>query len=112
MYSLTAKCRKFDLPTDLQLELFDAMVSPIITYGCEIWGFNACKDVENVQVTFLKHILNIPKTTCSAMVYGEPYKYPVSVRIKTKMLNYWSGLLTGKQVKLCCVIYQSLFEIV
>ena len=71
MYSLIAKCRKFDLPIDLQLELFDAMVLPVITYGCEIWGFDTSKDVENVQVTFFKHILNVRKTTCNAMVYGE-----------------------------------------
>ena len=111
MYSLIAKCPKLDLPIDLQLELFDAMVLPVITYGCEIWGFNTCKDIENVQVTLLKHILNVRKTTCNAMVYGELAKYPVSVHIKTRMLNYWSRLLTGKQVKLCCVMYQCLLKL-
>ena len=30
MYSLIAKCRKFSLPIDLQLELFDAMVLPVL----------------------------------------------------------------------------------
>ncbi len=43
MYSLIAKCRKFDLPIDIQLEMFDAMVLPIIMLGCELWGFNAAK---------------------------------------------------------------------
>lgn len=45
MYSLTAKSRKFDLPIDLQLELFDTMVLPIITYDCEVWGFKIINDV-------------------------------------------------------------------
>ena len=111
MYSLIAKCRKFDLPIDLQLELFDAMVLPIITYGCEVWGYKISKDVENVHVTFLKHILNVRKTTCNAMVYGELGKYPVSVHIKTRMLNYWSRLITGKQIKFCFVVYQCLLKL-
>ena len=52
MYSLIAKYRKFDLPIDLQLELFDAMVLPVITYDWENIGFKVIKDVENMHVTF------------------------------------------------------------
>ena len=41
----TAKCRKLDLQIiDLQLELFGAMVLPVITDGCEVWGFKGIKD--------------------------------------------------------------------
>ncbi len=36
MYSLIAKCRKFNLPVDLQLELFDAMVLPVLKYGWDL----------------------------------------------------------------------------
>ena len=111
MYSLIAKCRKFDLPIDLQLELFDAMVLPIITYGCEIWGYRVVKDVENVHITFLKHILNVRKTTCNAMVYGELGKYPISVHIKSRMVNYWCKLLNDKKDKFCYVMYQCLFRL-
>ncbi len=32
MYSLISKCRKFDLPVDIQLELYTATVLPILTY--------------------------------------------------------------------------------
>ena len=27
------------LPLDLQLQLFDQLILPILLYGCEIWGF-------------------------------------------------------------------------
>ncbi len=36
MFSLVSKCRKFDLPVDMQLELFNATVLPILTYASEI----------------------------------------------------------------------------
>ncbi len=71
MYGLTVKCREFDFPVDLQLELFEAMVLPIITYGCEVWGYKPILDIENVHVPFLKHILYVRKTTCNAMINEE-----------------------------------------
>ncbi len=38
MYALIGKCRKLGLPIDLQLELFDRMIVPIMLYGWEVWG--------------------------------------------------------------------------
>ncbi len=111
MYSLIAKCRKFDLPIDLQLELFDAMVLPIITYGCEIWGYRTIRDLENLHITFMKHILHVRKTTCNSMVYGELGKYPISTHIKSRMLNYWSRIISGKQDKLCYIMYQCIYRL-
>ncbi len=105
MDGLTAKCRKFYLLIDLQFELFDAMALPIITYGCEIWGYRVMKDKKNVHVTFFKHILNVRKTACNAMVYGELGKYPISVHIKSRMVNYWCRLINGKRDKLCYIMY-------
>ena len=105
MYSLIAKCRKFNLPIDLQLKLFDAMVLPIITFGCEIWEYRVIKYTKHFHVSFLKHIMNVRKTTCNVMVYGELDKYPVSIHIKTRMLNYWSKLLNGKQDKMSSMMY-------
>ena len=110
MYSLIAKCRKFSLPVDLQLELFDAMVLPVLTYGCEIWGYTVYKEVESVQLTFFKYILGIRKTTCNLMAYGELGKYPVNVHIKSRILNYWLRLINGKQSKLSFIMYQCLLK--
>ena len=39
LFSLYTKIRNLSIPVDLQLQLFDALVLPILTYGCEIWGF-------------------------------------------------------------------------
>lgn len=112
MYSLIAMCRKFDLPIDLQLDLFDAMVMPIIMYGCEIWGYKIIKDVENIQVTFLKNVLGVRKTTCNSMVYGELGKFPVNIHVKYRMLSYWMRILSGKQEKLCVIMYKCLFKLI
>ena len=38
-FSMLIKCRKLELPIDIQCKLFESMVIPVILYGCEIWGF-------------------------------------------------------------------------
>ena len=36
MFLLLRKCRQLQLPVDIQLELFDILVKPILLYGCEV----------------------------------------------------------------------------
>jgi hypothetical protein len=38
LYSILKKSRKLNLPIDLQIEPFDTMVTPVLLYGCEVWG--------------------------------------------------------------------------
>ena len=56
-YNLLAKTRNMHLPIDLQLELFDNLVKPILLYGCELWGSGNIDIIERVQLKFLKHVL-------------------------------------------------------
>ncbi len=43
--SLSRKSRIFDWPIDLQIELFQGMVLPIMLYACEVWDYNVNKEV-------------------------------------------------------------------
>ena len=38
MYGVLRKIRYFNLPVDCQIDLFDKVISPILLYGCEVWG--------------------------------------------------------------------------
>ena len=38
LFSLLTKIRAFSLPLDIQLELFDKNIKPILLYGTEVWG--------------------------------------------------------------------------
>ena len=46
MFALLRRSRQLDLPIDLQLELFDFLLIPILLYGCEIWGFENITMIE------------------------------------------------------------------
>lgn len=45
------------------LELFDKLISPILCYGYEVWGFNKGKDIEKVHLQFCKRLLAVKHCT-------------------------------------------------
>ena len=57
MFSLNSKINSLNLPIDLQLDVFKKLVIPVITYGCEIWGFENIETVERMQRNFLKNAI-------------------------------------------------------
>ncbi len=59
MYAIIGKCRKLGLPIDLQRELFDRMIVPIMLYGCEVWGPENYIETETLNLKCLKHILGV-----------------------------------------------------
>ena len=69
MFSILRKSRKILLPIDLQLQLFDSMVVPILLYGSEITGFENSDVLERLCTQFYKIILNVKKTTPNIILY-------------------------------------------
>ncbi len=46
MYSMISTCHKFDLPVDMQIELYNTLVLPAIKHVSEIWGFHIIREME------------------------------------------------------------------
>ena len=84
MYSLISKSRRLGLPIKDQLHLFDSIVSPIMLYGCEIWGYSDVSILEKLHLKFLKMILGVHIRSCSNMVYGELARFPLDIIIKKR----------------------------
>ena len=49
LYSMLSKVCRLKLPVDIQCDLFEKLVLPILLYGCEIWG---CDDITQVEVFY------------------------------------------------------------
>ena len=88
MYSVIGKCRKFDLPVDLQVQLFRFIVIPVKLYGSEVWGYHIIRDIEILHVRFLNHTSCVQRNTCKDIVYGELGIYPLEVDIKVRIIKY------------------------
>ena len=45
------------LHAETLLQLLDTYVASILNYGCEVWGSHNAKDVEKLQLEFIKSVL-------------------------------------------------------
>ena len=53
------------------LDLFDKLVSPILNYAAEVWGFFKATQIERVHLQFCKRLLGVKKSTQNNFIYGE-----------------------------------------
>jgi hypothetical protein len=53
LYSVYYKIRNIKIPLDLQLKMFDTLVSPILLYACEVIEFDINDNIEKVHLQFL-----------------------------------------------------------
>ena len=111
MYSLQCKCRTLDLPVNVAVDLFDKLVSPVMLYSCEVWGFEKIERLEKLHLKFMKHILKVKTSTCSNMVYGELGRYPISISVKKRLIGYWARLIESKESKLSKIMYNCLLNL-
>ena len=104
------KIKTWQLPFDIQIDLFNKIVKPILLYGCEIWGFGNLDYIERVQLRYFKYIFNLKNSTSSAMIYGELGVIPLAVDIKSKVLTFWSKIIgTDETNKLSHEVYKISF---
>ena len=88
------KIEKYIIPIDLQFKLFDTLILPILTYGCEIWGYENTKQLEKLHLQFCRNILGVRTTTPNFMTYRELGKTPIDILcIKLRIVNFWNRLV-------------------
>ena len=71
MHLLFVRSNNLDLPFDLQIKLFDNTILPILTYGCEIFGYESTEILEGVHLEFLRKLARLRKSTPKFMIYAE-----------------------------------------
>ena len=70
MHLLQVRIKNLFLPVDLQLKLFDETILPILTYSCEVFGFENCGLFESIHTQFLRSVIRERKSTQLYMLYG------------------------------------------
>ena len=87
LYALYRKIRNLAIPIDLQLKLFDSLITPILVYSCEVWGFENKQGIEKMHLQYCKRILNLRSSTPNFVVFGEIGRFPVEIII-TLLLHF------------------------
>ena len=64
IFSTKRILRKFAVINPLiKRELFDKLITPILCYDCEVWGFHTGTALEKVHHSFLRQVLEVKTTT-------------------------------------------------
>ena len=108
MFAILSRGRQLCLDIDTQMHLFDSVITPILLYGCEVWGFSDLKLIERVQLRFSKLIMKVKKSTPTVMIQGELGMYPLQTKVKNQMISYWTKLITGEHARYICQMYNLL----
>ena len=96
MFSLFSLFDMVSLNVSEKLKMFDAMISPILNYGSEIWGFHKSVDIERLHLKFMKLILHVKPQTMDYIVYGELGRVPMAIIRKIRILKYWTRIIQDK----------------
>ena len=99
------------LKRSVVFKLFDALVLPVASYGCQVWfpetwlvknltdGSPGAKlpvlakdPIEGLHLSFLKWNLGVGKKTSNAAVWGDSGRYPLVIKISKQVFNYFSRL--------------------
>ena len=92
MFSVLRKTKKLILPIDMQLQMFDCMVVPILLYGSEINGYENSDIIESLFYQFYKTIMSFKMSTPNAILYGELGRYPADILIKSRIMGFGKDL--------------------
>jgi hypothetical protein len=111
MYLLFKRLNNLNLPVDLALKLFDNTIVPILIYSSEIWGYEDLTLIERVHTDFLRKVTHLRKSTPLYILYAELGRYPLSIVIKSRMINFWNKIITGNQSKISYRIYKYMQQI-
>jgi len=60
-----------DVSVQHRLDLFDKLITPIMNYAGEVWGFIKGISIEKVHMQFCKIMLGVKANTQNDFIYGE-----------------------------------------
>ena len=105
MHRLFSVFNQYEFKTYDKCRLFDTLVSPILNYSSEIWGYHEGKDVEMIHTKFLRKLLCVNTSTNLVGLYGELCRVPLYVLRKFHIIRYWFKLLKSDDTSLIKKIY-------
>ena len=83
------------LQPNLALKMFDNQISPIMEYASEVWYRNKeVTNLEKVHLSYMKHALKTKMSTSTIALYAELGRFPISMKFKCRVINYWKRIIT------------------
>jgi hypothetical protein len=96
-YGLENNCKSAELWSwDKKKLLFETLVTPVILYGCEVWGCSISREswrkIEKIQKNFITYNLKIKGNTPYPILLVETSLSPIESMAMTRYLMYKNKL--------------------
>ena len=105
-FSLLINALNLCLPKDIQCDMFEKVVSPILLSGSEVWSFSCTEMLEIFHRNFFLKLLHLRPSTPNCIVYGELGVLPLQVAIDKRIIGYWFRLLSKQHSAYSYCIYK------
>ena len=98
MFCMFRRCTELGI-VDIRLkcQLFDTLVSPILCYGCEIWGPQHLQDgwdiLDKVHMLFIRKLLQVRQSTTQFMLYGETGRFPLCITWQKCVMKFYNRMV-------------------
>ena len=86
-------------------DLFDKLITPILCYGCEVWGFHPSPAIERVHLSFSKRVMGVKKTSQNDFIYGILGRYPMQIIRHCRIISYWLKIVSGRKPHYVNILY-------
>ncbi len=102
MFGMMRRCATMGITnSQLKCQLFDTLVQPVLSYGCEVWGtqymHSGCEVLEKVHKIFLRKLLGVRKSTAHFMMCGEVGRLPLQFVWQKHVLKFYNRLVDFRE---------------
>ena len=99
-----------ELTPSHKLELFDKLVSPILNFGSEVWGFYKSSSIETVHLQFWKRIIGVKQSTQNDFIYGDLGRTDYQSRRYIIIIKYWLKIISSDDRKYIKQVYNTMLN--
>jgi exonuclease III len=111
MFVLLKFVRSANLDVKNAMFLFDRMISPILCYGAEVWGFEHVDVIESVHLKFCRRVLRVNSSTNKVILLGELGRYPLNVAYMYRCIRYWLQIVYMPSTRYPKACYDMLYNL-
>ena len=111
IFKLNSYLYKFtDITPKYTLDRFEKLVSSILNYAEEVWGFFKANHIERVHLQFHQRLLGVKKTTQNNFIYGELGRINFLTSWFFIILKYWLKIVNTEENKYIKCIYKTMLS--
>ena len=93
-----------------KLDLFDKLITSILGYCSEVWGYWEAAQLETVHLQHMEQLVGVRPHTQNNSVYGELGWFPLQINRSICVIRYWLNIITLDNGKCSKIVYDQMLN--